>query len=130
MANSDVAEFLSDGARLPNLREKVPTLFRGSHRRSAAGRGPHGSDERADHETTRGNAVGKALEILIGRIDADVGLEQKNIDAVEADAIHLGGCREVEHRFKVDARFVARPAFPDKARPHRVVEFRILESSC
>jgi hypothetical protein len=50
---------------------------------------------------------------------------EEDIDAVEADAVHLGRRRHVEHRFQIDMRFGVRPSLADQTRPHRVVQFRI-----
>src|SRR5262249_54676956 len=100
-----------------------------SHCGAATSRRPDWSDERADDEVSLGNTIGKALKIVVGRIDADVRFEQKNIDAVKTLTVHIGRCRQIEHRIEIDEGFSPRTPLADKSRPHRIVDFRILKSS-
>ena len=68
------------------------------------------------------NFLGQLFELLVGRVDADVRIEQKQIDAVELLAVDLGRGRQVEHRIEIDRRLAA-VAFADDAGPGRVVKF-------
>ena len=48
--------------------------------------------------------VGELLDAVIVDIDADVRVEQEEVDAVEFDAVDLGLGGEVEHGIEVDGR--------------------------
>ena len=37
--------------------------------------------------------VGELLQVVVGRVDADVRIEEEEIDAVELDAVHLAPSR-------------------------------------
>jgi len=50
-----------------------------------------------------------------------VRIVEKQIDAVEFHAAHIGLGREVEHRVEIDERFRAGAALADEAGPHGVV---------
>jgi hypothetical protein len=52
-----------------------------------------------------------------------VGIEQKQIDPVESDAIHIRGSGEFEHRIQVDGRFSTGCAFAHQTGPHGIVQF-------
>jgi hypothetical protein len=52
-----------------------------------------------------------------------VRVGQKEIDAIEARAVHLGGRGEIEHRLQVDRRLGIAP-LADQPGPHRVVQLR------
>ena len=65
----------------------------------------------------------RAFDAIVVDIDADVRVEQKQIDAIELDAIDFRFGGEVEHGIEVDARFRAGAAFADEAGPHGIVEF-------
>ena len=64
----------------------------------------------------------KALQLVFGRIDAGVRIEQEQIDTVELDAVDRRLCGEIEHGVEIDERFGARAALADKAGPHGVME--------
>ena len=114
--------FASDDTRLAHLLEKPGAVRLRPHGRSAAGRRPHGSDQRADDEAAPGDRIGEALRVIGRRIDADVRIEEEEIDAVEPGAVDFGGGRQVEHRLEVDRRFGAWASFPNQSGPHRVVQ--------
>ena len=94
-----------------------------AHRRAAAGRRPDRRDDRADDQPARREPFSaSSSKLLVGRVDADVRIEQKQIDAVEPLAIDLGRGREVEHRVELNRRLAAL-AFADDAGPGGVVKF-------
>ena len=107
-----------------------------AHRRAAAGRRPDRRDDRTDDQISRPHLVGQLLQIVVARVDVDVRGEQKQIDAVELDAVDLGRGRQVEHRVEIDRRLRTRRAFADDARPGGVVQLRkvdcdmVVDSSC
>ena len=123
--DAEFAQLLRDAAAFANL---VDELVRDPRRSPIAEPPPVGGQTGATTEpTTKPRApdlVGQALQIVVGRVDADVRVEQEQVDAVELDAVHLGGGGEVEHGVEVDGRFRVRP-FADEAGPHGVVKFRI-----
>ena len=93
-----------------------------AHRRAAAGRRPHRRDQRADRPGRRARMrSARRFSSSSVAVDADVRIEQKQIDAVELDAVHrcVGG--EIEHRVEIDRRLGVR-SLADQPRPHRVVE--------
>ena len=108
-------------AGLPHLRQEVLPFLFVPHGRAAAGRRPHRRDERADDEMLRADLVGEPFQIVVGRVDADVRVEEKQIDAVELDAVHFGRRRHVEHRVEVDRRLGIR-ALADQPGPHGVMD--------
>ena len=71
-----------------------------AHGRPAAGRRPDRGDNRADASPRDADLVGQRLQLVVGRVDADVRVEEEQVDAVELDAIDLGRGREVEHRIE------------------------------
>ena len=83
--------------------------------------GPHRRDERSDDEAARADAIGKPLQRVAIGVDVDVRIEQKQIDAVEPDAVDVCGRRQVEHRVEIDRRLRVGP-LADEPRPHRVVK--------
>ena len=64
------------------------------------------------------------------RIDADVRIEEEQIDAVELDAVDLGLGGEVEHRVEIDRRLGAGSAFADEPGPHRVMDGGVFVHGC
>src|SRR5262249_52443056 len=79
-----------------------------AHGRSAARRWPHRRYERADDEAFGGDLVHHPFELAIARVDADVGIEQKEIDAVKPDAVRRRVRREIQHGIEIDRRLGAR----------------------
>ena len=64
------------------------------------------------------------LQFVIRGVDAGVRGGQKQIDAVEMDAVYLGLGRQVEHGFEWNERFrVGSLAY--EAGPHGVVQSRM-----
>ena len=120
-SNPDVTQLLADLARFPDLRDELLALALVPHRRAAAGGRPHRRHQRADRKVPRADAIGEPLDLVVARVDADVRIEQKQVDAVELHAVDrcVGG--EIEHRVEVDRRLRVGP-FADQPRPHRVVE--------
>ena len=110
-------------AGLPHLGDELLALGGIAHRGAAAGWRPDRRHERADGKLPRPNPIGEPLHLVVARVDADVRIEEKQIDAVELDAVDRCVRGEIEHRVEVDRRFRVR-SFPDEARPHRVVEGR------
>ena len=88
--------------------------------------GHTGATTEPDHEALGPDLVGQRLQVVVGRVDARVRIEEKQIDAVEPHAIHFGGGGQVEHRVEIDGRLGARPALADQAGPHGVVQLRKL----
>ena len=123
--DAQIAKSPTDRARLTHLRQEVPAILVAAHGRSAASRRPHRRDKRSDDESPRRDVVGQALQIGARRIDAQVGIEEEQIDAVEPGAVDRRRRGEVEHRVEINGRLRSRAAFPDQPRPHRVVELRI-----
>ncbi len=116
-----MAQRRADRARLFHLREKAAALGVTAHRRAAPCRRPHGRDQRADDKAACANTLGEPLQIVGTRIDVDVGIEQKQIDAVVSDAVHFGGGGQVQHRIQIDRRLRV-GSLADESRPHRVVQ--------
>ena len=104
-----------------HLREKALAFLVAAHGRASAGRRPHRRDERSDDEAARADAIGKPLQRLAIGVDVDVRVEQEQVDALEADAVDVGGRRQVEHRVEIDRRLRVGP-LADEPRPHRVVQ--------
>ncbi len=69
--------------------------------------------------------VGQGFELIVRRVDADMRLEEEQVDAVEAHALDFGVGRQIEHRIQIDGRLSARP-FADDARPCGVVKFGVI----
>jgi hypothetical protein len=63
------------------------TLVQG---RAAASRRPDRGDDRSDHQPARPGLIGQRPELVIGRVDVDVGGVEEQVEAVELDAVHLG----------------------------------------
>ena len=64
------------------------------------------------------------LQFVIRRVDAGVRGGQKQIDAVEMDAVYLGLGRQVEHGFQWNER-LRTGALAYEAGPHGVVDCRM-----
>ena len=122
LADADVLQLLADRAGLAHLRDEGLALLFAAHRRPAAGRRPHRRDQRADDEVAPADAVGQLLQVVVRRIDADVRIEEEEIDAVELDAVHLRLRGVVEHRLEIDRRLGAGSALADETGPHRVMD--------
>ena len=60
------------------------------------------------------------------RVDADVRIEEKEIDAVELLSVDAGGGRALEHRVEVDRRLGVGTALADQPGPHRIVNRGVL----
>ena len=84
--------------------------------------GQTGRDDRADHQVPRADLVGQPLQVVIGRIDVDVRIEEEQIDAVEFHAVDLRGGRQVEHGVEIDGR-LGIGTLADQAGPRGVVQF-------
>ena len=84
--------------------------------------GHTGATSEPTTRSLRADLVGEPLEVVVGRVDADVRIEQEQVDAVELDAVDLRVRGQVEHRVEIDRRLGVRAAFADEARPHRVVK--------
>ena len=104
-----------------HLREKAFAIVVAAHRRPAARRCPYRRHERSDDEAACANAIGETLQRVAVGIDVDVRIEQKQIDAFEADAVDVCGGRQIEHRVQIDRRFRV-GAFADEPRPHGVMK--------
>ena len=122
-------QLLRDRAGLAHLRDERLALVVAAHGGSAAGRRPHRRDQRADDEIAPADAVGQLLQVVIRRIDADVRIEEEQIDAVELDAVHLRLRGVVEHRVEIDRRLGAGSALADEPGPHRVMDSGIFVHS-
>ena len=120
--DAELLQRAGDAAAFADLREELLAGRVVAHRRAAAGGRPHGRDDRADHQPVRANLFRQLFQLLVGRIDADVRIEQKQIDAVEPLAVDLGRGRQIEHRIELDRRLAAL-AFADDAGPRGVVKF-------
>jgi len=69
---------------------------------------------------------GETADARVVDVDADVGLEKEQVDAVELDAIYFGIGGELEHFVEVNAGFSAGTAFADEAGPHGIVKFGVV----
>ena len=123
---AELPQPLANAAGLANLPDKLPAIFFAPHRRTAARRRPYRCNNRSDHKAPGQNLVGQSLDTVVIRINADVGVEEEKIHAVELDPVHLGLGREVEHGIEVNTGFGAGAAFADEAGPHGVVQFWIV----
>ena len=72
------------------------------------------------------NFLGEAPDARVININAGVGVEEEEIDAIEFDAVHFGVGGEVEHLVEINGGFSARAAFADEAGPHGIVKFGIV----
>ena len=118
--DAQLAQCLADSAGLFDLNEKLLTVGLAAHSGTAAGGWPYRRDERADDEPTPAYAIGEPLEIVASRIDVDMWVEQKKIDAVEFRPVYGGRRREIEHRLEIDRRLGVW-SLADQSRPHGVV---------
>ena len=123
MADAEVAQLLADRAGLAHLRQE---------RSSAPRRCPSPSRRRSAATPAR-RAIrrrGSSPRILSAsrfrsssrRIDADVRIEQEQVDAVELDAVRRAPRRSGRASCRDRSAARRRAAFADQARPHRVVE--------
>ena len=90
---------------------------------AADGSRPDRGDHRADLEAVAGDLVGDCLEVVVGGVGIDVGVEEEHVDAVVLAAVDLGGGGELEHAVERDGRVVGFRFLADKAGPHGVVQF-------
>ena len=125
LADADVLQLLADRAGLAHLGDEGLALLLAAHRRPATGRRPHRRNQRADDEVAPADAVGQLLQVVIRRIDADVRIEEEEIDAVELDAVHFRLRGVVQHRLEIDGRLGAGSALADETGPHRVMDSRV-----
>ena len=120
-ADAELPQRAGDAAALANLREKLLACRIVAHRRAAARRRPDRRDDRTDDQAARANFLGQLFQLLVGRIDADVRIEQEQVDAVEPLAVDFGRGRQVEHRIEPNRR-LAPLALADDAGPRRVMK--------
>ena len=125
MANAKIAQLLANGAGFFNLSKETCPLLLGTHGRAAARRRPDRSNQRAYNQPAFGYVLREMLQIVIGGIDAGVRQGQEQVDAVKADSVYFGLSGQVEHGFQGNERFGVR-ALADEARPHGVVDGRVL----
>ena len=116
-------------AGLLNLRQEFLPFGFVAHRGSAARRRPHRRDQRSDDQSAAADAVGEPLQVVFAGIDARVRVGEKQIDAVELDAVHRRGGGHVEHRVERDGR-LAVGTLADETRPHGVVQCRVFVHLC
>ena len=76
--------------------------------------GQTGATSEPTTQPLRANLVGQPLQIVVGRIDVDVRIEEEQIDAVEPDAVRPRGGREVEHGVEIDGRLGVGPPLPTR----------------
>jgi hypothetical protein len=103
------------------LEESLAVLVT-AHRRAATGRRPDRRDDRADHQIPLSRLVGQTLQIVVRRVDADVRVEQEQVESVELDAVHFSRRGQVEHRVQLDGRLRI-GTFADHPGPGGVVQF-------
>ena len=93
----------ADPARLPHLRDELLAFGGVAHRGAAAGRRPDRRDQASRPARPRAaNPIGEPLDLVVARVDADVRIEQEQVDAVELDAVDRGLRGEIEHRVEID----------------------------
>ena len=97
--------------RLAHLRDEVACARR---RSPIAEPPPVGGQTGATTEpTTRlrdADLSASRFRSFVGRVDADVRIEEKQVDAVELHAVDVGGGGQIEHRVEVDRRLgIRRP---------------------
>ena len=120
---AQLAQLARDAAGFAHLGDEVAALFRAAHGRSAAGRRPNRRHQRADASPSDAHFVGEARQIVVAGIDADMRIEQKQVDAVESRAVRLGGGGEAQHGVEIDGR-LGIGAFAHQSGPHGVVDTR------
>ena len=125
-SNAQFAQFAGNAAGLADLSHKSPAFLVAAHGRAAAGGPPNRRDDGADHKPFRPHLVRQALQAVVVNVNADVRVEEKQVHALELDAIHFRPGGQLEHGIEVQARFGARAAFAHQAGPHGVVKFWIV----
>ena len=100
---------LGDAAALLHLGQELFAFPAVAHRRAAAGRRPDRRHHRADLQVPRPDLVGQPPQFAVVGVDADVRIEEEQIEAVEPHAIDFGRGRQIEHRIQIDGRLAASP---------------------
>jgi len=123
--HAQLAQAPGDAAALADLVEELLALLGGAHGGAAAGGRPDRRGDRADVQVPLPGLVGQHLDLVVAGVDVDVRGVEEEVEALEADAVHFGRGREVEHRVEVDG-WLAAVALADHAGPGRVVELGIV----
>ena len=119
VTHAQVAQLAHDPAGLLDHFDKFLAVVRRAEGRAA----PDRRDGRTDFQIVLLHLFGKRLDLVIGRIDGGVRVDQKNIDAIKLHAIDLGVDSQRNHRVEINRRLRVR-TLADQTRPHGVVKFR------